>query len=191
MLTLVIATTFIALLFDFLNGMNDAANSIATVVSTRVLSPRLAVAWAAFFNFAAVGMGLFFGFKVAGMIGKGIVDADQVNATFVLTTLDTCTRLSRIMLQELTGIDAKTVAHRVLTTLIVLVDEYGFGFTAFSLLANLVLAWALFRNADEITRIFGRNGLRALSKVASLLLAAIAVKFIREGMLTIFGLPGF
>ncbi|HOI11179.1 MAG TPA: inorganic phosphate transporter, partial [Myxococcota bacterium] len=87
MLTLVIVTTFIALLFDFLNGMNDAANSIATVVSTRVLSPRLAVAWAAFFNFAAVGMGLFFGFKVAGMIGKGIVDADQVNATFVLTTL--------------------------------------------------------------------------------------------------------
>lgn len=87
MLTLVIVTTIIALLFDFLNGMNDAANSIATVVSTRVLSPRLAVLWAAFFNFAAVGMGLFFGFKVAGMIGKGIVDAEAVNATFVLTTL--------------------------------------------------------------------------------------------------------
>lgn len=87
MLTLVIVTIIIALLFDFLNGMNDAANSIATIVSTRVLSPRRAVLWAAFFNFAAVGMGLFFGFKVAGMIGKGIVDADQVNAVFVLTTL--------------------------------------------------------------------------------------------------------
>ena len=49
----------LALLFDFLNGMNDAANSIATIVSTRVLSPRMAVAWAAFFNFAAA-----FGFGV-------------------------------------------------------------------------------------------------------------------------------
>jgi len=87
MLTLVIVTILIALLFDFLNGMNDAANSIATIVSTRVLSPRRAVAWAAFFNFAAVGLGLLIGFKVAGMIGKGIVDTEQVNAVFVLTTL--------------------------------------------------------------------------------------------------------
>jgi multiple antibiotic resistance protein len=77
-----------------------------------------------------------------------------------------------------------------LTTLLVLVDQYGFGYTSFSLLANLVLAWALFRRADDITRLFGRNGLRALSKVASLLLAAIAVKSIREGVTVIFGLPG-
>ncbi len=61
----------LALLFDFLNGMHDAANSIATVVSTRVLSPRQAVVWAAFFNFAAV---FFFGVHVADTIGKGIVD---------------------------------------------------------------------------------------------------------------------
>jgi phosphate/sulfate permease len=50
---IVILIILVALFFDFLNGMNDAANSIATVVGTRVLSPRLAVAWAAFFNFAA------------------------------------------------------------------------------------------------------------------------------------------
>jgi PiT family inorganic phosphate transporter len=61
----------LALAFDFLNGFHDSANSIATVVSTRVLSPRIAVIWAAFFNFAAF---LFFGLHVANTIGKGIVD---------------------------------------------------------------------------------------------------------------------
>ncbi len=60
----------IALLFDFLNGLHDAANSIATIVSTRVLSPRYAVAWAAFFNFIAF---LVFGLHVAKTIGTGIV----------------------------------------------------------------------------------------------------------------------
>ncbi len=61
----------IALAFDFTNGFHDAANSIATVVSTRVLSPRLAVAWAAFFNFVAF---LVFGTKVANTIAKDVVD---------------------------------------------------------------------------------------------------------------------
>ena len=61
----------VALVFDFMNGFHDAANSIATVVSTRVLSPRWAVIWAAFFNFIAF---LFFGLAVAATIGKGIVD---------------------------------------------------------------------------------------------------------------------
>src|ERR1700742_165509 len=69
----------IALAFDFMNGRNDAANSIATIVSTRVLAPRYAVAWAAFFNFVAF---LVFGLNVAGTIGKGIIDpaiiSDQV-----------------------------------------------------------------------------------------------------------------
>ena len=60
----------VALAFDFVNGFHDAANSIATVVSTRVLSPRLAVAWAAFFNFVAF---LLFGTKVAATIAKGVV----------------------------------------------------------------------------------------------------------------------
>src|SRR3954454_18963037 len=61
----------IALAFDFVNGFHDAANSIATVVSTRVLSPRLGVIWAAFFNFAAF---LIFGTKVATTIPKAVVD---------------------------------------------------------------------------------------------------------------------
>ncbi len=74
----------IALVFDFLNGMNDAANSIATIVSTRVLSPRLAVIWAAFFNFAAA---FFFGVEVATTIGKGIVDPSVVNPELILAAL--------------------------------------------------------------------------------------------------------
>ena len=61
---------FLALTFDFLNGFHDSANSIATVVSTRVLSPRYAVIWAAFFNFIAF---LFFGLHVANTIGKGLL----------------------------------------------------------------------------------------------------------------------
>ena len=69
----------VALLFDFLNGLHDAANSIATIVATRVLPPVYAVGWAAFFNFIAF---LFFGLHVANTIGKGIIDpaivSDQV-----------------------------------------------------------------------------------------------------------------
>ena len=68
---LLVALIGVALLFDFLNGLHDAANSIATVVSTRVLTPQIAVAWAAFFNFIAF---MFFGLHVAETIGKGIVD---------------------------------------------------------------------------------------------------------------------
>ena len=68
------ALIVVALAFDFLNGLHDAANSIATIVSTRVLRPQYAVAWAAFFNFIAF---LFFGLHVAETIGRGIVDADD------------------------------------------------------------------------------------------------------------------
>ncbi len=84
MLTLVIIIIGLALLFDFLNGMNDAANSIATIVSTRVLSPRLAVLWAAFFNFVAA---FGFGVGVATTIGKGIVDVAVVNEYLILSAL--------------------------------------------------------------------------------------------------------
>jgi inorganic phosphate transporter, PiT family len=74
----------LALLFDFLNGMNDAANSIATIVSTRVLTPRMAVAWAAFFIFiAAFG----FGVGVAKTIGKGVVAPEVLSLWFVLAVL--------------------------------------------------------------------------------------------------------
>src|SRR5437588_325605 len=66
----------VALAFDFMNGFHDAANSIATVVSTRVLTPRAAVAWAAFFNFvAAFGCGV----AVATTVGKGIVQPDVID----------------------------------------------------------------------------------------------------------------
>ncbi|RCK73101.1 MAG: putative low-affinity inorganic phosphate transporter [Ignavibacteriae bacterium] len=84
MLEFTIFIVFVALVFDFLNGMNDAANSIATIVSTRVLSPKLAVAWAAFFNFAAA---FFFGVKVATTIGKGIVEPSIVNPELILSAL--------------------------------------------------------------------------------------------------------
>ncbi|UCH19519.1 MAG: inorganic phosphate transporter [Deltaproteobacteria bacterium] len=84
MLAYVIFIIIVALLFDFLNGMNDAANSIATIVSTRVLSPRLAVLWAAFFNLIAA---FFFGVHVATTIGKGVVDPAIVDAVVILATL--------------------------------------------------------------------------------------------------------
>ncbi|MBP2314656.1 inorganic phosphate transporter [Azospirillum soli] len=83
-LPIVIGLVGVALLFDFLNGLHDAANSIATVVSTRVLSPRTAVAMAAFFNFIAF---LFFGLHVAQTIGTGIVGAGVVDANVIFGAL--------------------------------------------------------------------------------------------------------
>ncbi len=74
----------LAYLFDFLNGMHDSANSIATVVSTRVLSPRYAVVWAAFFNFVAFAV---FGVHVANTIGKGLVDPKIVDTAVVAGAL--------------------------------------------------------------------------------------------------------
>jgi PiT family inorganic phosphate transporter len=79
-LLLLILTVVVALTFDFLNGFHDAANSIATVVSTRVLSPRLAVLWAAVFNFIAA---FFLGTAVAKTIGKGMIHLDLNGAQIV------------------------------------------------------------------------------------------------------------
>src|SRR5580698_10151663 len=79
-----VALIGIALIFDMLNGVHDAANSIATVVSTRVLPPQYAVAWAAFFNFIAF---LFFGLNVAHTVGTGIVSADVVDAAVIFGAL--------------------------------------------------------------------------------------------------------
>src|ERR1700688_1474237 len=79
-----VALIGIALLFDMLNGLHDAANSIATVVSTRVLPPQYAVAWAAFFNFIAF---LFFGLNVAQTVGTGIVAAEVVDAAVIFGAL--------------------------------------------------------------------------------------------------------
>jgi len=79
-----IAIIAVALAFDFINGLHDAANSIATVVSTRVLPPKLAVAWAAFFNFIAF---LFFGLHVAKTVGTGIVQPAVIDPHVILAAL--------------------------------------------------------------------------------------------------------
>src|SRR5882672_1098682 len=83
-LPLLIALIAVALLFDFLNGLHDAANSIATIVSTRVLRPQYAVAWAAFFNFIAF---LFFGLHVARTLGTGIIAPDVIDPRVVFGAL--------------------------------------------------------------------------------------------------------
>ena len=83
-LPLLIALIAVAMLFDFLNGLHDAANSIATIVSTRVLRPQTAVAWAAFFNFVAFAV---FGSHVAQTVGTGIVSADIVDPRVVFGAL--------------------------------------------------------------------------------------------------------
>lgn len=84
MTTYILLLILLALLFDFLNGFHDSANSIATVVSTRVLSPRYAVIWAAFFNFVAF---FLFGHHVATTIGKGIIDIAIVDQNIIFGTL--------------------------------------------------------------------------------------------------------
>ncbi len=81
---LLVGLIAIALVFDFLNGLHDAANSIATIVSTRVLPPRAAVCWAAFFNFIAF---LFFGLHVAQTIGTGIIDSKIVSPQVIFAAL--------------------------------------------------------------------------------------------------------
>src|SRR5438094_2358089 len=79
-----LALISVALIFDFLNGLHDAANSIATIVSTRVLRPQYAVLWAAFFNFVAF---LVFGLHVANTIGTGIIEPSIVDATVIFAAL--------------------------------------------------------------------------------------------------------
>jgi PiT family inorganic phosphate transporter len=83
-LPVLVALILVALAFDFLNGLHDAANSIATIVSTRVLRPQYAVMWAAFFNFIAF---MFFGAHVAQTVGVGIVSADVVDARVIFGAL--------------------------------------------------------------------------------------------------------
>jgi len=84
MLTLVICIVGVALIFDFLNGFHDSANSIATIVSTRVLTPRKAVVWAAFFNLVAA---FLFDVHVAKTMGKGLVHLNAVNEFVILSGL--------------------------------------------------------------------------------------------------------
>ncbi|MBP8310596.1 MAG: inorganic phosphate transporter, partial [Burkholderiaceae bacterium] len=81
---MVVIIVLVALIFDFINGFHDAANSIATVVSTRVLSPKYAVMWAAFFNFLAA---FTFEPHVAQTIGKGVIHAESVTAGVIVCGL--------------------------------------------------------------------------------------------------------
>lgn len=83
-LTFVVFLVLVALVFDFLNGFHDAANSISTIVSTRVLSPQYAVIWAAFFNFVAA---FLIGVQVAHTIGTGIINPAIVENRIILSAL--------------------------------------------------------------------------------------------------------
>src|SRR5512135_1922100 len=83
-LSFIIFIIFVALAFDYTNGMHDAANSISTIVSTRVLPPRVAVVWAAVFNFVAF---LIFSTTVAATIGHGMIDIHSVTPTVILAGL--------------------------------------------------------------------------------------------------------
>ncbi|MGH8460871.1 MAG: inorganic phosphate transporter [Stenotrophobium sp.] len=83
-LEMIVFLVALALLFDFMNGFHDAANSIATIVSTGAMSPQMAIIWAAFFNFIAF---LFFGFHVATTMGKGIIDANIVDQHVIFGAL--------------------------------------------------------------------------------------------------------
>src|SRR5438046_3873148 len=83
-MVVIVLLIFVALAFDFMNGFHDAANSIATIVSTRVLTPRAAVAWAAFFNFVAA---FGFGVAVATTIGKGVVNPEVMDRPLIFAGL--------------------------------------------------------------------------------------------------------
>src|SRR3990172_463612 len=83
-LLVVILIVAVALLFDFFNGFHDAANSVATIVSTRVLSPAQAVVWAAFFNFVAA---FTFGVHVANTVGKGIIESSAIDERLIVSAL--------------------------------------------------------------------------------------------------------
>lgn len=84
MFFMIVITFLLALVFDFVNGFHDSANSIATIVSTRVLTPRMAVAWAAFFNFIAA---FTFGVQVAMTVGKGVVHTESITVPVIFAGL--------------------------------------------------------------------------------------------------------
>ena len=152
----------LALLFDFLNGLHDAANSIATIVSTRVLSPRMAVLWAAFFNFIAFAV---FGLHVAETLGTGIIAAGVVDRQVIFGALvgaigwNIITWLAGIPSSSShaliggllgaglakAGTDAVVVKGVLLTTGAIVVSPL-LGF-ALALLLVLIVSWLFFRSA--------------------------------------------
>ena len=150
----------VALAFDFLNGLHDAANSIATIVSTRVLRPQYAVAWAAFFNFIAF---LFFGLHVANTLGTGIIDAAAIDARVVFGALMGAilwnlitwglgipSSSSHALVGGLVGAGmakaglSAIVWHGLVPTTLALVASPLIGF-ALALLLVLILSWGLMR----------------------------------------------
>jgi len=138
MLALLIGLIAVALAFDFLNGRNDAANSIATIVSTRVLSPRYAVAWAAFFNFVAF---LVFGLHVANTIGRGIISPQAISDQVIFGAL-----MGAICWQIVTGYLGipSSSSHALIGALVGAgVAHVGFGAIVWSGLAKTVAAIVL------------------------------------------------
>jgi PiT family inorganic phosphate transporter len=167
----VIAVIAIALVFDFVNGFHDAANSIATVVSTRVLTPRIAVVWAAVFNFAAF---LVFGTVVAATIASGVVDPDVLSIGVVFAGLVGAigwnlitfylglpTSSSHALVGGIAGAAVAKGGFDVLITsglrtigvFIVLSPLLGL---ALALLATIAVMWAVhrYRNVDRLNRGF-------------------------------------
>jgi PiT family inorganic phosphate transporter len=125
----------VALLFDLLNGLHDAANSIATIVSTRVLKPRFAVMWAAFFNFIAF---LVFGTHVAQTIGSGIVTADVIDAQVVFGAL--MGAICWNVITWLGGIPSSSSHALIGGILGAAISKAGFGVVVWSGLAPTLLA---------------------------------------------------
>ena len=174
------ATTFgalfgliaLALLFDFLNGLHDAANSIATIVSTRVLSPRQAVAWAAFFNFIAFAV---FGLHVAQTLGTGIIAPGIIDFRVIFGAL--IGAIGWNIITWLAGIPSSSshaliggllgagiakagtgavVLKGVLTTTVAIVLSPMLGF-ALALLLVLIVSWIFFKSAPlPVDQLFRR-----------------------------------
>jgi len=172
----VVLVVIVALGFDFVNGFHDAANSIATVVSTRVLSPRAAVVWAAFFNFIAF---LVFGTHVATTIAKGVVQQDVLSIGVVFAglvgaigwnlitfVLGLPTSSSHALVGGIAGAAvAKSGGHVLVSdglqkigVFIILSPLIGL---ALALLITVVIMWAFHkvRNVDRLNRGFRRGQL--------------------------------
>jgi inorganic phosphate transporter, PiT family len=162
----------LALLFDFLNGLHDAANSIATIVSTRVLSPRMAVAWAAFFNFIAFAV---FGVHVAQTLGTGIITPGIVDFPVIFSALMGAigwniitwmagipSSSSHALIGGLlgagiakAGTDAVVLKGVLLTTSAIVVSPL-LG-VALALILMLIVSWIFFRSAPlPVDRLFRR-----------------------------------
>ncbi len=178
-LTFVLFVVFVALAFDFINGFHDAANSIATIVGTRVLTPRVAVVWAAFFNFVAA---FALETKVAKTIGKDIVDPKIVDPVVILAALT-----GAIVWNLLTwwfglpsssshaligGIAGAAIAKGGLTVLVMKGLSKVFLFIVLSPMLGMGLGFALFLAAAWIFRRFRPDRLDRIFRRVQLLSAA-------------------